>query len=182
MSSAFADTHNVVAILTKSDASKGFDQILDFLNGSYIKYALTVNPHIYVSCIKQFWNTVSVKQSADVTRRSRLPAKLRDFYWIGSYGSLSAKRTSWNEFSSAMASAEQGDVDEEVQGNDNDAAQGADAAISGDDVQDSIPSPTAPTPPPQDIPSTSQVQSPLPQPQSPTPTQPQGADFPMSLL
>nr|GFB19708.1 hypothetical protein [Tanacetum cinerariifolium] len=44
------------------------------------------NPHIYVSCIKQFWNTVSVKQSADVTRRSRLPAKLRDFYWIGSYG------------------------------------------------------------------------------------------------
>nr|GFC51168.1 hypothetical protein [Tanacetum cinerariifolium] len=51
---------------------------------------------------------------------------------------------------------EQGDVDEEVQGNDNDAAQGADAAISGDDVQDSIPSPTAPTPPPQDIPSTSQ--------------------------
>nr|GFA40430.1 hypothetical protein [Tanacetum cinerariifolium] len=68
MSSAFADTHNMVAILTKSDASKGFDQILDFLNGSFIKYALTVNPHIYVSCIKQFWNTVTVKHSADVTR------------------------------------------------------------------------------------------------------------------
>nr|GFA60939.1 hypothetical protein [Tanacetum cinerariifolium] len=69
MSSAFTDTHNVVAILTKSDASEGFDQIFDFLNGSYIKYALTVNPHIYVSCIKQFWNTVTVKQSADVTRQ-----------------------------------------------------------------------------------------------------------------
>nr|GEV84139.1 hypothetical protein [Tanacetum cinerariifolium] len=41
------------------------------------------------------------------------------------------------------------------------AAQGADTAVSGDDVQDqSIPSPTPPTPPPQppqDIPSTSQV-------------------------
>nr|GEX10020.1 hypothetical protein [Tanacetum cinerariifolium] len=75
MSSAFVDTHNMVAILTKSDASEGFDQILKFLNGSYIKYALTVNPHIYVSCIKQFWNTVTVKQSADVTRLQALVDK-----------------------------------------------------------------------------------------------------------
>nr|GEW99714.1 transposase, Ptta/En/Spm, transposase, Tnp1/En/Spm-like protein [Tanacetum cinerariifolium] len=54
---------------------------------------------------------------------------------------------------------EQGDAEEQVQGNDNDVAQGADTAVSGDDVQDqSIPSPTLPTPPPQqsqDIPSTS---------------------------
>nr|GEW47462.1 hypothetical protein [Tanacetum cinerariifolium] len=75
MSSAFIDTHNMVAILTKSNASEGFDQILNFLNGSYIKYALTVNPHIYVSCIKQFWNTVTVKQSADVTRLQALVDK-----------------------------------------------------------------------------------------------------------
>nr|GEU87977.1 hypothetical protein [Tanacetum cinerariifolium] len=68
MSSTFADTHNMVAILTKSDVSEGFNQIIDFLNDSYIKYALSVNPHIYVSCIKQFWNTVTVKQSNDVTR------------------------------------------------------------------------------------------------------------------
>nr|GEW15344.1 hypothetical protein [Tanacetum cinerariifolium] len=72
MSSTFVDTHNMVAILTKSDASEGFDQILDFLNGSYIRYALTMNPHIYVSCIKQFWNTVTVKQSTDVTRLQAL--------------------------------------------------------------------------------------------------------------
>nr|GEX49732.1 hypothetical protein [Tanacetum cinerariifolium] len=51
-----------------SAASEGFDQIIDFLNGSYIKYALTINPHIYVSCIKQFWNTIIVKHSNDVTR------------------------------------------------------------------------------------------------------------------
>ncbi|GJZ36040.1 hypothetical protein Tco_0581857 [Tanacetum coccineum] len=30
----FADTHNMVAYLSKSDASEGFDQILDFLNTS----------------------------------------------------------------------------------------------------------------------------------------------------
>nr|GEY15324.1 hypothetical protein [Tanacetum cinerariifolium] len=58
----------MVAYLNKSDASEGFNQVIDFLNGSYIKYALIVNPTIYVTCIKQFWNTVVVKQSNDVTR------------------------------------------------------------------------------------------------------------------
>nr|GEV97610.1 hypothetical protein [Tanacetum cinerariifolium] len=127
MSSAFADTRDMVAILNKSDASEGFDQILDFLNGSYIKYALTVNPHIYVSCIKQFWNTVTVKQSTDVTRLQALvdrkmvviseaPSTKLTFYkafFLSQWKflihtilqSISAKRTSWNEFSSVMASA-----------------------------------------------------------------------------
>nr|GEX20760.1 uncharacterized mitochondrial protein AtMg00810-like [Tanacetum cinerariifolium] len=53
---------------------------------------------------------------------------------------------------------EQNDAEEQIQGDDNDAAQGADADVSGDDVQDQfIPSPAPPTPPPppQDIPSTS---------------------------
>nr|GFC57182.1 hypothetical protein [Tanacetum cinerariifolium] len=49
MPSLFADTHNVVAMLEKSDASEGFAQIIDFLSGSYINYALTVSPHIYIS-------------------------------------------------------------------------------------------------------------------------------------
>nr|GEU69594.1 putative ribonuclease H-like domain-containing protein [Tanacetum cinerariifolium] len=288
--------------------SEGFNQVIDFLNGSYIQYALTVNPTIYVSCIKQFWNTVAVKQSNDVTRLQALvdrkkvvitEAAIRDilslddaegvdclpneeiFAELARMGyekpsikltfykaffssqwkflihtilqSMSAKCTSWNEFSSAMASAviclstgqkfnfskyifeslvrnvdnsskfymyprfiqliiqnqlgnlsthttkyispaltqkvfanmrrvrkgcsgvetplfkgmlvagkpeEQGDAEEQVQGNNDDAAQGPDTAISRDDVQDqSIPSPTPPTPPPQlhqDLPSTSQ--------------------------
>nr|GFD02147.1 hypothetical protein [Tanacetum cinerariifolium] len=72
MSSLFADTYNMVAILAKSDAAEGFEQIIDFLSGSYIHYALTVNPHIYVSCIKQFWNTASVKCSDDVIRLQAL--------------------------------------------------------------------------------------------------------------
>nr|GFA36133.1 hypothetical protein [Tanacetum cinerariifolium] len=75
MSSLFADTHNVVAILEKSDVAEGFKQIIDFLSGSYIHYALTVNPHIYISCIKQFWNTASVKRSDDVTRMKALVDK-----------------------------------------------------------------------------------------------------------
>nr|GEZ55850.1 hypothetical protein [Tanacetum cinerariifolium] len=129
MLSAFVDTHNMVSILTKSEASEGFNQIIDFLNGSYIKYALTVNPHIYVSCIKQFWNTVTVKQSNDITRLQALvnkkkvvltEAAIRDVLHLDDaegvdclpnkeifteLARMGAKRTSWNEFSSAMASA-----------------------------------------------------------------------------
>nr|GEU32393.1 hypothetical protein [Tanacetum cinerariifolium] len=42
--------------------------IIDFLNGSSIKYALTMNPNIYVSCIKQFRTRVAVKKVNDIIR------------------------------------------------------------------------------------------------------------------
>nr|GEV57135.1 putative ribonuclease H-like domain-containing protein [Tanacetum cinerariifolium] len=135
-------------------------QIIDFLNGCSIKYALTVNPNIYVSCIKQFWSTVVVKRVNDVTRLQALvdkkkvvvteaairevlhlddaegvdclpneeifteldrigfekPSTKLTFYkaFFSSQWKflihtilqcMSAKRTSWNEFSSSMASA-----------------------------------------------------------------------------
>nr|GEZ37860.1 ribonuclease H-like domain-containing protein [Tanacetum cinerariifolium] len=59
----------------KSDAAEGFAQIIDFLSGSYIHYALTMNPYIYISCIKQFWNTFAVKRSGEVTRLQALVDK-----------------------------------------------------------------------------------------------------------
>ncbi|GKD21626.1 hypothetical protein Tco_1223329 [Tanacetum coccineum] len=37
-----------------------FEQIVDFLKGTHIRYALEHNPTIYVSVIKQFWQTVTV--------------------------------------------------------------------------------------------------------------------------
>nr|GEX52554.1 hypothetical protein [Tanacetum cinerariifolium] len=150
----------MVSYLNKSDASEGFNQVINFLNASYIKYALTINPHIYVSCIKHLWNTVVVKQTNDVTRLQALvdkkkvvitEATIRDalcvddaegvdclpneeiFAELARMGyekpsikltfykaffssqwkflihtilqSMSAKRTSWNKFSSAMAYA-----------------------------------------------------------------------------
>ncbi|GJT24266.1 hypothetical protein Tco_0894203 [Tanacetum coccineum] len=57
----FDDTHNMVAFLSKPTESKGFEQIMDFLNVNPIRYALTINPTIYTSCIEQFWATVKVK-------------------------------------------------------------------------------------------------------------------------
>ncbi|GKA09146.1 putative ribonuclease H-like domain-containing protein [Tanacetum coccineum] len=47
--------------LDKPAESEGFEQIVDFLNESSIRYALTVNPIIYTSCIQQLWATVKVK-------------------------------------------------------------------------------------------------------------------------
>nr|GEV44876.1 hypothetical protein [Tanacetum cinerariifolium] len=64
----FVDTHNMVVYLSKSDASVGFYQIVDFLNAQVIHYALMVNPTIYVSCIKQFWATASIKKVKDVAK------------------------------------------------------------------------------------------------------------------
>ncbi|GJY72905.1 hypothetical protein Tco_0477336 [Tanacetum coccineum] len=57
----FADTHNLVAFLSKPAESEGFEQIVDFLNANPIRYALTINPTIYISCIEQFWSTVKAK-------------------------------------------------------------------------------------------------------------------------
>ncbi|GJV23213.1 hypothetical protein Tco_1375908 [Tanacetum coccineum] len=57
----FCDTHNMVAYLKKIEGSEGFHQIVDFLNSSYIRYALTENPTIYVSLIQQFWNTTTAR-------------------------------------------------------------------------------------------------------------------------
>ncbi|GJZ85767.1 hypothetical protein Tco_0651106 [Tanacetum coccineum] len=55
------DKHNMVAYLKKPSGSEGFQEIVDFLNGSHIRYALTKNPTIYVSLIKKFWQTATVR-------------------------------------------------------------------------------------------------------------------------
>ncbi|GKA93906.1 hypothetical protein Tco_0815892 [Tanacetum coccineum] len=57
----FASSHNMVAFLDKPTKSDGFEQIMDFLNAHPIKYAVTVNPTIYIACIEQFWATTKVK-------------------------------------------------------------------------------------------------------------------------
>nr|GEU86297.1 hypothetical protein [Tanacetum cinerariifolium] len=42
----FAKTHNLIAYLEKPTESEGFIQIIDFLNGSLVKYALTTYPEV----------------------------------------------------------------------------------------------------------------------------------------
>ncbi|GKC58295.1 hypothetical protein Tco_1085893, partial [Tanacetum coccineum] len=54
----------MVAYLEKSEGGARFHEIIDFLNSSHIKYALTENPTIYVSFIKQFWSTATASTNA----------------------------------------------------------------------------------------------------------------------
>ncbi|GJS24872.1 hypothetical protein Tco_0453504 [Tanacetum coccineum] len=120
----FADTHNLVAFLDKHTKSEGFEQIVDFLNATSIRYALTVNLTIYTSCIQQFWATVKVKTvNGEVQLQAllalmgyeKLSQKLTFYKAFFSpqwkflihtiLQCLSSKTTAWNEFSSTMASA-----------------------------------------------------------------------------
>ncbi|GJZ87218.1 hypothetical protein Tco_0658828 [Tanacetum coccineum] len=57
----FCDKHNMVAYLKKPSRSEGFQEIVDFLNSSHIRYAYTKNPTIYVSLIEKFWQTATVR-------------------------------------------------------------------------------------------------------------------------
>nr|GFA45810.1 hypothetical protein [Tanacetum cinerariifolium] len=147
---------------------------------SYIKYALTVNPNIYVSCIKQFWNTVVVKKTDDVTRLQALVDRKKVV--ITEAAIRDVLRLNDAEGVDCLPNEE---IFAELD------RMGTDNAVQGDDAQEpSIPSPTPPTPQPQqsqDLPSTSQVQhtppqSPQLQPQPQPQAQPHAVDFLMSLL
>ncbi|GKB82200.1 hypothetical protein Tco_0949095, partial [Tanacetum coccineum] len=118
--------HNMVAFLDKPAESDGFHKI---------RYALTVNPTIYTSCIEQFWATTKAKtingkrqiqalidkKKVIITETSiRSDLHLEDAGGIdclptatifeelarmGITQCLNAKTTAWNEFNSTMASA-----------------------------------------------------------------------------
>nr|GEU63656.1 hypothetical protein [Tanacetum cinerariifolium] len=129
MSLTFADTHNIVAYLNKSDATEGFDQIIDFLNGRYIKLQALVdrkkvvltdtvirdilrlddaegvdclpNEEIFVELARMGYE----KPSTKLTFYKAFFSSQWKFLIHTILQSMSAKRTSWNEFSSAMTSA-----------------------------------------------------------------------------
>ncbi|GJW27951.1 putative ribonuclease H-like domain-containing protein [Tanacetum coccineum] len=114
--------------LSKPAESEGFKQIVDFLNANPIRYALTINPTIYTSCIEQFWATAKVKTfngkvqlqalvygkkiiitEASIRRELQLnDEEATDFLPNATiFKELTrkgAKTTAWNEFSSTMAS------------------------------------------------------------------------------
>nr|GEY33412.1 hypothetical protein [Tanacetum cinerariifolium] len=196
----------------KSDASEGFDQIIDFINGSYIAYALTVTRPSRQKKVVVTEATIRDALHLDdaegvdflpneeiFTTLARMgyekPSTKLTFYkafflsqWKVGKGCSGVKTPLFEGMLVAREPKNQGDAEEQVdaeeQGNDNNAAKEPVTVV--DDVADqSIQSPTPLTLPPkqpQDIPSTSQVKSPPPQQQSPPLAQPQSADFPMSLL
>nr|GEW21707.1 hypothetical protein [Tanacetum cinerariifolium] len=65
---AFYDYHNMVAILEKTEHNTDFHQIVDFLEASHIRYALTISPTVYVSHIRQFWSTARIETTNQETK------------------------------------------------------------------------------------------------------------------
>ncbi|GJW83523.1 hypothetical protein Tco_0156668 [Tanacetum coccineum] len=64
-------TTNQVGFLKKPEESAGFAEIVDFLKGSHIRYALTHNPTIHDSLVKQFWQTATALTLTDGTLELR---------------------------------------------------------------------------------------------------------------
>ncbi|GJZ19730.1 hypothetical protein Tco_0556320 [Tanacetum coccineum] len=56
----YRDEHNKVGYLQKPTGSDDYHQILDFLRASHIRYALTNDPIIFDSLIKQIWSIAPV--------------------------------------------------------------------------------------------------------------------------
>ncbi|GJZ54411.1 hypothetical protein Tco_0609296 [Tanacetum coccineum] len=126
----FRDTHNMVAYLKKTKGSEGFHQIVDFLNTSHIRYALTENSTIYVSLIQQFWQTATastldngeIEITATIDRKIKIVTKasirrhikLEDSKTISNLPTTEifeqlalrgSKKTAWEQFSSNIATA-----------------------------------------------------------------------------
>ncbi|GJR96187.1 hypothetical protein Tco_0268361 [Tanacetum coccineum] len=57
----YRNEHNKVGYLQKPKGSDDYYQILDFLGASHIRYALTINPIIFDSLVKQFWSTATLR-------------------------------------------------------------------------------------------------------------------------
>nr|GEV45345.1 ribonuclease H-like domain-containing protein [Tanacetum cinerariifolium] len=179
----FADTHNMIAYLNKSDASKGFNQVIDFLNGSYIKLQALVDKKKVVITKAELREVLRLDdaEGVDCLPNEEIFSELARM----GYEKPSTKLTFYKAFFSSQvgkgfsrvdtplfdrmiveqvieeggAEEEHVEVDTAAQGDDN-TAQGNDTTAEGDDAQEpSIPSPTPPTQPPQqrqDLPSTSQ--------------------------
>nr|GFB63835.1 hypothetical protein [Tanacetum cinerariifolium] len=65
---AFCDYHNMIAILEKYEHNTDFHQIVDFVEASHLRYALTINPTVYVSHIRQFWSTTRIETTNEGTK------------------------------------------------------------------------------------------------------------------
>nr|GEZ51689.1 putative ribonuclease H-like domain-containing protein [Tanacetum cinerariifolium] len=60
--------YGMVAILEKSEHNIDFHPMVDFVEASPLRYALTFKPTIYVSHIRQFWSTARIETTEEETQ------------------------------------------------------------------------------------------------------------------
>nr|GEX67189.1 hypothetical protein [Tanacetum cinerariifolium] len=68
----------MIAILEKYEHNHDFHQIVDFVEASHIRYALTFNHTVYVFHIRQFWSTARIETTEEGTKiLATVDSKLR---------------------------------------------------------------------------------------------------------
>ncbi|GJW88603.1 ribonuclease H-like domain-containing protein [Tanacetum coccineum] len=112
----FVDSHNIVAYLEKSEDNADFAEIVDFLNASPMRYALTVSTTIYVSYIEQFWSTTNIKTINNETQiRAKVDGKTivikessvrRDLHFDDEDDSFNALQAKYDELQSEFGDQE----------------------------------------------------------------------------
>nr|GFA79040.1 hypothetical protein [Tanacetum cinerariifolium] len=178
----------MVSYLTESDVSEGFNQVIDFLNGSYLKLQALVDKKKTVvteAAIKEvLW--LDDAEGVDCLPNEEIfielarmgyekPSTKLTFYkafflsqWKVVKGFSGVETPLFEGMLVGQEIEEEGDADEHVEDvTDGDDAQGDDTAAHGEvptiTQEPSIPTPTPtipPSQPPQDIPSTSQEDEP----------------------
>nr|GEU58087.1 hypothetical protein [Tanacetum cinerariifolium] len=89
-----------------------FHQIVDFVEASHIRYALTINPNVYVSHIRQFWSTARIETMNEETK---ILATV-DGNTLGELGLLLALPTVADEPKSPLGDDSQGEACPTVSG------------------------------------------------------------------
>nr|GEY84470.1 synaptobrevin, longin-like domain protein [Tanacetum cinerariifolium] len=71
----------MIAVLEKYEHNQDFHQIVDFIEASHIRYALTFNHTVYVSYIRQFWSTARIETTEKGTKiLATVDGKLRTIF------------------------------------------------------------------------------------------------------
>ncbi|GJT62840.1 hypothetical protein Tco_1006373 [Tanacetum coccineum] len=58
--------HNMIACVEKTERNADFHEVIDFLTGCYVNYALLVSPDVIQKWIQQFWNTAKERMINEV--------------------------------------------------------------------------------------------------------------------
>nr|GEU49328.1 phospholipase-like protein [Tanacetum cinerariifolium] len=99
----------MISILEKYENNQDFHQIVDFVEASHIRYALTFNPTVYVSHIRQFWSTARIETTEKGTKILATVDGQFSHQWKYLIHTimqcLSPKSTGFNEFSSNITTA-----------------------------------------------------------------------------
>nr|GEV74428.1 hypothetical protein [Tanacetum cinerariifolium] len=60
--------NHIIYTIFKYEHNVDFHKIVDFVEASHLRYALTINPTVYVSHIRQFWSTARIEITDEGTK------------------------------------------------------------------------------------------------------------------